>query len=154
MSVNHGLIWWSELMTRDVQAAKSYYHDVCGWSFDTMPMGENTYLVAIAHGNPVAGIMDVTGLDGMDNAQPHWFTYIAVDDIDAALEGTVATGGEVLRAPFDVPDVGRIGIVRDPSGAAVGLMTPVFPLDGQVDRDLQEEMVDMDAPTDDENFPI
>ena len=38
-----------------------------------------------------------------------------------------AAGGAVLRAPFDVPGVGRICIITDPGGARLGLMTPAAP---------------------------
>ncbi len=124
MSQLHGTICWSELMTRDPAAARTYYERVCGWIFDCRPMEEGTYLLAMAHGRPVAGIVDMSGLEGMDDAPPHWFTYVAVDDLDAALETTETEGGRIMRAPFDVPDVGRIAIVSDASGASVGLIVP------------------------------
>jgi uncharacterized protein len=125
MSDTHGAIWWSELMTRDVAAARDYYAAICGWSFEDMPMdGGEDYHCAMKAGRPTAGIMDMTGLTGMDETPPHWFTYIAVDDVDAAAQATEAAGGTIIRPPFDVPGVGRIVIVTDPAGAAVGLMTP------------------------------
>ncbi|RDC72350.1 VOC family protein [Rhodovulum sp. 12E13] len=125
MSQLHGIVWWSELMTRDVDAAKAYYERVCGWRFDDVPMeGGVTYNVAMAHGRPVAGVMDMTGLEGMEEVPPHWFTYLAVDDLDVALDEAGAAGGRVMRPPFEVPDVGRIAIVADASGAALGLMVP------------------------------
>lgn len=125
MSDLHGKIWWSELMTRDVAAAKAFYAATCGWSYDEMPMdGGEDYTCAMQGGRPTAGIMDMAGLPGMDGVPPHWFTYIAVDDVDAAAEATAQAGGTILRPAFDVPGVGRIVIVTDPTGAAVGLMTP------------------------------
>ena len=125
MSDLHGKIWWSELMTRDVSAAKAYYTATCGWHFEDMPMeGEDDYTCAMQGGRPVAGIMDMTGLPGMEGVPPHWFTYIAVDDVDAAAGATAQAGGTILRPAFDVPGVGRIVIVTDPTGAPVGLMTP------------------------------
>ena len=30
MENTHGMIWWSELMTRDVAAARSYYEALAG----------------------------------------------------------------------------------------------------------------------------
>lgn len=126
MSDTHGTIWWSELMTRDVAAARDYYAAICGWTFEDMPMeGGDDYHCAMKAGRPTAGIMDMTGLPGMEEeTPPHWFTYIAVDDVDAAAQATKAAGGAIVRPPFDVPGVGRIAIVADPAGAAVGLMTP------------------------------
>lgn len=121
---HHGKIWWSELLTRDTKAARDYYAKIAGWTFETMPMGEREYLVAHRAGAPVAGIMDMNGLPGMDEVPPHWFTYIAVEDVDAAVRQTRDQGGEVRSEPFDVAGIGRIAIVADPSGAVVGLITP------------------------------
>lgn len=154
MSINHGAVWWSELMTRDPEAAVRYYTDVCGWSFDTIPSGDAVYYVAIAHGRPIAGITGMAGMEGVED-KPHWFTYFAVDDVDAAMEQTRFAGGEVLRAPLDVPEVGRVGLVRDPTGAAVGLMRPVFPGDALAAADAASEEGSADTPIDeDENFPV
>jgi predicted enzyme related to lactoylglutathione lyase len=60
----------------------------------------------------------------MDRVPTRWFTYIAVDDVDAAVKATEERGGKVIRPPFEVPGVGRIAILEDPGGAAVGMMTP------------------------------
>jgi predicted enzyme related to lactoylglutathione lyase len=123
--MQHGAIWWNELMARDVPAALDYYRKTCGWSFDPMEMAEGgVYQVAVAHGRPVAGIADMTGMPGLEEVPPHWFTYIAVDDVDDAVSATAAAGGRIRRHPFEVPGIGRIAIVTDPTGAAVGLMTP------------------------------
>lgn len=125
MSTSHGTIWWSELMTRDVDAARRYYADVCGWRWEVMPMPEGDYHIAEAHGRPVAGLMDITHLPDHEEVAPHWFTYIAVDDIEAALDAARAAGGTVQRAPYTVPEVGTIALVKDAGGASVGLMVPV-----------------------------
>ena len=123
----HGVVWWSELMTRDVPAALKYYESVCGWRFDTMPTDTGDYYVARKGDRPMAGIMDMTGLPGVEEVPPHWFTYLAVNDLDAAISETTAQGGTIRRPPFEVPDIGRIAIIADPTGAALGLMTPAGP---------------------------
>ncbi|MEL6207248.1 MAG: VOC family protein [Pseudomonadota bacterium] len=125
MSTTHGLVWWSELMTGDVTGCRAYYETVCGWRFEEMPMGDGVYLIAHAHGKPVAGMMDTASLPSASDRYPHWMTYLAVDDVDSALERAKAAGGHVEREPFEVPGVGRIAIARDAGGAVVGLMTPV-----------------------------
>ena len=124
MDSTHGMIWWSELMTRDVAAARRYYEALAGWSFSTMPMGEETYHLASRNGQPIAGIMDMSKAPGMETVLPHWFTYIAVEDVDAAVAATRAAGGQVIKEVFEVPDTGRIAIIADPTGAALGIMTP------------------------------
>jgi len=112
-------------MTRDIEASRAWYEATCGWQFETMQMPEGPYHLAMAHGRPVAGMMDMEGDPEFEGMPPHWFTYVAVDDLDAALAAAEATGGKVLRPPFEVPDTGTIAIVQDAGGAAVGLMKPV-----------------------------
>lgn len=56
-------------------------------------------------------------------APSHWASYVTVDDVDKRLEMATAAGGSVLMPPFDVPEVGRIAGIADPSGAAIYLIT-------------------------------
>ena len=129
MSENHGKVWWNELNTNDVEGAKAYYGATLGWSFDEMPMGDTgaVYNVAKLGDQMVAGIFDTSAMPGMENVPAHWFTYFAVDDVDAAAAATAAAGGHVKREPWDVEGVGRIASVQDPTGATMGLMTPSEP---------------------------
>ena len=127
MSETHGRVHWTELMTRDVESAKRYYEKVCGWSFTSVPMGSEgaDYTLGMKDGLPVVGMMHFDD----ENQEPFWMSYFAVDDVDAAVEAAVAAGGTLLRAPFEVPDTGRIAIVTDADGALFGLMTPA-PMNG------------------------
>jgi predicted enzyme related to lactoylglutathione lyase len=125
MSTIHGTVCWSELMTRDVAAARRWYEQVCGWHWEVSAMPDGDYHVAMAHGRPVAGLYDMTGQEAFEKMPSHWFTYLAVDDVDAALAQATSAGGTVIRPPFEVPDVGRIALVTDAGGAALGLMVPV-----------------------------
>lgn len=120
---DHGSIHWSELMSGDVEGSKAFFAAQAGWTFDGMEMPDGMYWVAMSNGKPTAGIMSVEAM-GDASIPPHWTTYIAVDDIDAVVASTVANGGKVVRPAFDVPGVGRIAMVQDPGGAAVGMMTP------------------------------
>jgi predicted enzyme related to lactoylglutathione lyase len=44
--------------------------------------------------------------------------------VDARAKKAVAAGATVMKEPFDIPGVGRIVILRQPGGGAVGWMTP------------------------------
>jgi uncharacterized protein len=102
----HGTFGWRELMTNDVAKAKAFYGATLGWTFDDMPMQSGaTYTLAL-RGVP-----------------PHWFNYIEVDDVDHRVALVAENGGTVLRPPFNIPNVGRIAILSDATGAAIGLMT-------------------------------
>lgn len=126
MSHIHGAIWWSELTTRDVDAAQAYYRRICGWRFSVTPSADGgDYFVAHLGDQPVAGLLDLALLPDHEDTPAQWVTYIAVDDIDEALTRTRTAGGQVLREGFDVPDVGRIAMVQDSVGALLGLIRPV-----------------------------
>ncbi len=118
----HGTITWTELNTRDV--AKAFYAATLGWTFTSMPVNGAEYTLIHSGTQPVMpGIFDMNGLPGMEGMPQHWFSYIAVDNLDNRAAKALAAGGTLIRPPFDVQGVGRIAIVREPGGAAVGWMT-------------------------------
>jgi uncharacterized protein len=50
--------------------------------------------------------------------------YLAVDDVDKRVKKAVKAGAKLMRPIFDVPGIGRIAILTEPGGAAIGWMTP------------------------------
>ena len=123
---HHGTFGWNELITSDVEGAKRFYGQAQGWSFETMPMPDGEYTVAKLGEKMVGGMMPLSQLN-MPGIPPHWFAYIMVDDVDRRVADAQANGATVIKPAFDVPGVGRIAIIKDPQGAAMGWMTPVMP---------------------------
>jgi uncharacterized protein len=124
MSNSHGTFHWNELMARDVAAAKKFYADTIGWTYDGMPTPDGqTYWVAKMGDQPVAGIFDISGPD-YKSVPDGWMPYLAVDDVDARAKKAVAAGARIMKPAFDVPGVGRIVILMEPGGAAAGWITP------------------------------
>ncbi|MDT3684638.1 MAG: VOC family protein [Pseudorhodoplanes sp.] len=122
---SHGQFHWNELMSRDVERDKRFYHDTVGWTFEAMPMSDGrTYWVANMGGRPVAGIFPLDTPE-FEDVQPGWMPYLAVDDVDARAAKAVSAGAQFMRPIFDVPQFGRITILREPGGAGIGWMTPV-----------------------------
>ena len=116
----NGLFMWNELVTADVEAAKAFYAKTFGWTYDSMSMGEGgTYWLAKLGDKMVGGMMTMPGVP------PYWLPYIEVDDVDGRTAKAASNGGKVIRHPFDIPDVGRIALLADATGATLGLMTPV-----------------------------
>ena len=120
---SHGNFYWNELNTRNAEAAKKFYGAILGWTCEGMPMPDGTYWVAKLGGAPVGGIFTMSGPQ-FDGVPEHWFSYIAVDDVNVRVANLKAAGGAVIKEPFDVPNVGRIAIVKDSNGAVLGMMTP------------------------------
>ena len=53
-----------------------------------------------------------------------WMSYLAVDDVDARVKKAQSAGATLMRPVFDVPNVGRIAILKEPGGVGIGWMTP------------------------------
>ena len=125
MSDLHGKIYWSELWTRDFENVKDFYAKVCGWTYSSMDGMEKTYAMAHSGGSmPCAGIADMDEMGTDKSIPPHWFTYIAVDDIGAAVEKVKSGGGSVVKDIFEIPNIGQIAITSDSGGATIGLIQP------------------------------
>jgi len=118
-----GVFVWDELMTTDVEDAKRFYGEVVGWGSRDQDMGEFTYTLFTSGGADRAGGMTIPPqAAGM---QPYWMTYIGADDVDATVEKAKGMGANVMMEPSDVPSVGRLAILVDPTGAVFGLYKPV-----------------------------
>ncbi len=135
--MSHGTFAWNELRTNDVEGAKTFYGETIGWTFEEMPLPEGTYWIAKFDDEPVAGIVDITAV-APEGATPHWFSYLAVDDVDERVEEIALNKGRVIQAPFDIEGVGRIVILADATGALLGWMTPEME-DGDEEEEEEED---------------
>ncbi len=114
----HGALCWNELMTSDVESAKSFYTELFSWTPE--PMGE-AYTIFNVGDRGNGGTMAIT--PEMGPIPPHWAVYFAVDDVDATVKLVTEGGGGILAPPFDAQGVGRAAVVTDPQGAAFSLIT-------------------------------
>jgi predicted enzyme related to lactoylglutathione lyase len=51
--------------------------------------------------------------------------YIAVDDADATIARARKLGATIYVGPEDIPNVGRFGVLQDPTGASVAILKPL-----------------------------
>lgn len=119
----HGSFTWSELMTPDPAAVAGFYHELFGWTTQTMPMPGGEYTVFFAPGgneNGIAGAM-ASPEPGMPS---YWGTYFHVDDAAATVATAVDKGAQVMLEPTAMPGVGTLATLVDPQGAAFSVMTP------------------------------
>ena len=120
---SHGSFHWNELNTHDPKGAQAFYGKALGWSFDVMPMPGFDYYIIKAGDKAVGGIFEMKGAE-FEGMPSHWFAYVAVDDVDARIAQAVTLGATIRRGPWNIPGVGRVAIVQDPTGAAAGWITP------------------------------
>lgn len=106
-----GVPCWVDNLVPDVPRALDFYGQLLGWEFDGPGPGD--YYEARVRGRAVAGV----------GAQPPgvpaaWNTYVSVADIDEAVK---VASGHVAVPPLDVLPAGRVAVLLDPGGAAIGL---------------------------------
>ena len=126
-----GALTWNELATRDLPAARRFYEQALGWTFERAEgMTSEYYLIKL--GTKVDGDLDADddfngGLLAMDASwgelPSHWLVYFAVNDTDEVASRAKGLGGTITVAPFD-ETAGRIAILADPQGGAFCVITP------------------------------
>ena len=117
-----GALSWSELNTRDLDAAKSFYGDVFGWTFEDKDMGDaGSYTTINLNGSPVGGILNMAERGVPEQVPAHWQVYFAVEDTDATIAKAKESGGNVMVEPIDIP-AGRFSILVDPHGASFAVI--------------------------------
>jgi hypothetical protein len=116
---SEGVFVWDELGTTDVDAAQRFYEQVFGWTTSDMGPEYGGYRVFNRGETGIAGLMSLMG-----GQTPGWQPYVAVEDVDATVAKAKDLGGSVHVEPMDVPDVGRIAVLGDPQGAALGIIRP------------------------------
>ncbi len=117
-----GRFVWHELMTTDPQAAGAFYSKVLRWK--TQPSGMPDYTLWVAGKTQAAGLMAQPESARQSGAPPNWLVYIGTPDVDATAAAAERLGGKVLKAPADIPSVGRFAVIADPQGATFAIFTP------------------------------
>jgi uncharacterized protein len=113
-----GAFGWNELSTRDVDAARSFYEGLFGWTTEESDAGPMPY-TTIKNGDRMNGGMLAIAQDWGD-VPPHWRVYFTVVNCDAGTARVEQLGGSRIFGPMDIP-IGRFSVVTDPQGATFSL---------------------------------
>lgn len=116
----HGAFSWNELMTTDINAAKSFYQEMFNWKMHDMEMDE-PYTMATINDQDVAGIMPMA--PGQESMPAMWGGYVTVDNVEESVKQAQFLGGNVLLEPRDIPNVGRFSVIADPQGAPLSIIS-------------------------------
>ncbi len=112
---------WTQLLSHDAERAGKFYQTLADYEVVDDPKSRfPDTLILIAHGYARATVTTIPA--DRPSLQPAWLPFVRVVDIRASVARTDALGGRVLLAPR--PDLleGRLAVVADPSGAALGLI--------------------------------
>ena len=113
-----GTFSWPELSTSDQAAAKKFYTTLFGWTAHDNDMGGGmSYTIVRKDGRDVGAICTLKPEQAKMGVPPNWLSYVSVDSADQAAAKAKQLGGTLLLEPFDVFDLGRMGVIQDPTGA-------------------------------------
>lgn len=128
-----GRFVWYELLTTDIEAAKSFYCAVLGWCVKDASTPGLAYSLFTDRETPVSGLMELPEEAKRMGAMPRWVGYIGVQDVDATANRLMNYGGAVYVPPTN-SNIGRVSIVADPQSATFALVSDLRHVPVQPDR--------------------
>ena len=114
-----GKIIWNDLITDDLDATRTFYGALFGWTFEHASGKGGRYLLARLGDVYVAGIVEVKSKNRAQKLS-RWLPYASVENVDGAISVASAAGATVAVPPLDV-GFGRVAAIIDPQGAVLGL---------------------------------
>jgi predicted enzyme related to lactoylglutathione lyase len=123
----HGTICWRELATTDLTTAEAFYRQMFGWGLGQSNVTEMKYSEIHIDDQAVGGMMPIDEKWGPAPPPSHWTAYVAVANADETAAKIKENGGTIRQEPFDAPNVGRIAMATDPSGANFAIIQFALP---------------------------
>lgn len=111
-----GQFVWRELVCRGLPSAREFYATLFGWGYDDVPAKSGSYNVVKHHGRAIGSMR---AMAPATKAEPHWRSYVCVEDAEHVARIAGDNGGRVLVVPHAVPELGVVTVVADPTGAAL-----------------------------------
>jgi uncharacterized protein len=108
-----------ELSTSDTAKAKEFYSDLFGWNFTDNDMGGGMiYSTFKPDSGPGGGLFSMPGMPTF------WLAYVGVENINVATEKATSLGATIHKGPMEIPNIGWMTILVDPTGATIALFQP------------------------------
>jgi len=112
---------WIQLLSRDARKATDFYRAVAGYGVveNTQPNRLNDYIL-VSKGFARATVRTLPA--NRAEVNPTWLPYIRVTDVSQMVVKARQLGGAVLVEPKRELLDGKVAVISDPTGAAVGIL--------------------------------
>ena len=126
MTIEPGTPTWVDLGTTDLDAAKTFYHDIFGWNFTSMGEEFGNYQI-VDVGVPVGGAaLNMNEQGELAPSMPAAFTvYLRTDDIAATIVHTVMS--KIKEIPMYRDAIPTQSVLTITSNVVYGKATGSFP---------------------------
>ena len=108
-----GVFCWVELAAKNIEKTKAFYGEIMGWEFHKTAVFNRDYFYAQKNGKTLVGIYPMEE----KHVDSRWMPYIAVENMTDVIGRAKELGASIRRGPLEVPRMGTLALVRDPSGA-------------------------------------
>jgi predicted enzyme related to lactoylglutathione lyase len=106
-----------ELHTRDLEDARGFYAQLCGWREEEVHTSAGSYL-ALPLGGSIGG-----GIVQCPTTRALWLPYVEVTDIGEATDRAGMLGASVMLSPREGP-AGWRSVVATPAAGEIALWQP------------------------------
>ena len=117
--MNQNPINFWQLNSRDIETSVNFFKKVFGWEFSYDKETEIYHVSAKDFPTFFQGGF-FKQIDSDD--LPILTLFIRVEDIDNKVEMIKKNGGEIIKAPYNLPNGNRICLFKDPSGVILGMV--------------------------------
>jgi len=112
---------WIQLLSRDARRAAEFYRAVAGYDVVENSASDrlNDYLL-VSEGFARATVRTISS--ARPQLQPTWLPFVRVESVAGSVASAKRLGGAVLLEPRPELVSGRVAVIADPTGAAIGLL--------------------------------
>jgi len=121
-----GNIAYFEVPADDLKRARNFYSKVLGWSIKKTKMPgtqDDYYSITTGKAKLVKGmgVLNMGGLTKRMMPNQQIVNYTQVEKIEKIAQKAIASGGKIILDIMPVPTVGKIAVVQDSEGNAIGI---------------------------------
>jgi predicted enzyme related to lactoylglutathione lyase len=110
---------WSASFERNPKQSAAFYNAVFGYDVFDLPSADGAEHVILSSDDYARAAIHTLP---PNHRHPHWLNFIRVEDAVGTSAKAVELGGRVVVEPFVDRHGGKIAVIVDPTGAAVGVM--------------------------------
>jgi hypothetical protein len=112
---------WIQLLSRNARNAAEFYREVGGYELiEKAPGTASSDYVLTSKGYARAAVRTIPG--GKEQIQPNWLPFVRVKNVGESVAQAKQLGGKALIEPKAELFAGKVAVIADPTGAAIGLL--------------------------------
>jgi predicted enzyme related to lactoylglutathione lyase len=112
---------WFQLLSRDAEKASAFYRAVGGYELKVSTINNQVDSVLLTSQDQFRAAVRTIPANHPD-LKPTWLPFLRVQSVKDSVALTTQLGGKVLLAPSHELFEGKVAVIADPTGGAIGLL--------------------------------